>query len=86
MHLGCIQSLLHDQGILVSNQQTFLQVLYSELGKTFTTINQYLAEVTNAQNTMLHWVGAIERGIAKLVPAHVEALDELPLEVSNVMD
>ncbi|KAJ9082608.1 hypothetical protein DSO57_1002983 [Entomophthora muscae] len=71
MHLGFIQILVHDQEILVSNQQTFLQVLYSELGNTFTTVNQYFAEVTNAQNTMLHCVNAIERGIAKLVPAHL---------------
>ncbi|KAJ9072389.1 hypothetical protein DSO57_1028033 [Entomophthora muscae] len=49
----------------------FLQVLYSELGNTFTIINQYLAEVTNTQNSLLHWVDAIKRGIAKLVPVHL---------------
>ncbi|KAJ9059070.1 hypothetical protein DSO57_1006202 [Entomophthora muscae] len=59
MHLGRIQSLVYDQGILIYNQQTLLQVLYSELGNTFTTVNQYLAKVTNVQNTLLHWVNAI---------------------------
>ncbi|KAJ9076394.1 hypothetical protein DSO57_1026677 [Entomophthora muscae] len=52
-------------------KKLFLQVLYSELGNTFTTENQYLAKVINTQNTMLHWVDTIERRITKLVPVHV---------------
>ncbi|KAJ9051620.1 hypothetical protein DSO57_1002754 [Entomophthora muscae] len=36
------------------------------LKNTFNTVNQYLAK-----NNMLHWVDAMEKGIAKLVPVHV---------------
>ena len=71
IHMGRLQGLAQDQGTLVSNQKIFLRALYSELGSNFSLMNQQLSETAAAHTSLVRWAGAVEQGIASMVPEHV---------------
>ncbi|KAJ9081150.1 hypothetical protein DSO57_1017698 [Entomophthora muscae] len=71
VNLGCPQSLIQDQGILVINQQSFLWLLYHNLTTNFELINNQLSEVVTVQNSIIPWSKAVERGLNSLVPHQV---------------
>ncbi|KAJ9087220.1 hypothetical protein DSO57_1035307 [Entomophthora muscae] len=71
VHLGRLLSLIQDQEALVTNQQSFLQLLYHNLATNFDLTNNQLLEVVMVQNSIIPWSEAVERGLNSLVPHQV---------------